>query len=81
MNYTHNTVIHKEYFVDPNSGVHSNWVENFWGNLKMKLKAIRGSQKKMLDAQIDEYLYRYNRLNEGSVFSLLISDISTYYPI
>ena len=35
----------------------------------------------MLDAQIDEYLYRYNRLNEGSVFSLLISDISTYYPI
>ena len=81
MNYIHNTVIHKEHFVDPDTGQHSNWIENFWANLKMKLKSIRGSQNIMLDAQIDEYLYRYNRFNEGSVFSLLIRDISTFYPI
>ena len=81
MNYTHNTVIHKENFVNPNTGEHSNWIENFWANLKIKLKSLRGSQKKMLDAQIDEYLYRYNRVNEGSIFYLLINDISVYYPV
>ena len=80
MNYTHNVVIHKNEFVTA-TGIHSNWIENFWANLKMKLKGIQGSQKEMLDAQIDEYLYRYNRINEGSVFQLLINDISRFYPI
>ena len=81
MNYTHNTIIHKENFVDPNSGAHTNSIENFWGNLKLKLKGIRGSQKKMLEAHIDEFMYRYNRKGEGSVFYLLINDIATFYPI
>ena len=77
MNYTHNVVIHKNEFVTA-TGIHSNWIENFWDNLKMKLKGIRGSQKEMLDAQTDEYLYGYNRINEGSVFQLLINDISRF---
>ena len=80
MNYTHNVVNHKNEFVTA-TGIHSNWIENFWANLKMKLKGIQGSQKEMLDAQIDEYLYRYNRINEGSVFQLLINDISRFHPI
>ena len=81
MNYVHNVCMHKEHFVNPQTGEHSNWIENFWSNLKIKLKALRGSQNNMLDAQIDEYLYRYNRKNEGSIFNLLIHDISVYFPI
>ena len=46
MNYVHNVCIHKENFVNPDTGHHSNWIEHFWANLKIKLKAIRGSQKK-----------------------------------
>ena len=34
MNYRHNVVIHKENFVNPDNGSHSNWIENIWGNLK-----------------------------------------------
>ena len=48
MNYTHNVVKHKDHFVDPNTGHHTNWIEGFWGNLKMKIKSIRGSRGTML---------------------------------
>ena len=67
MNYTHNVVIHKENYVNPATGEHTNWIEGFWGNLKIKLKSIRGSQKTMLDGHLDEYLYRFNRKNENNV--------------
>ena len=43
MNYTHKVCIHKEHFVDPNTGNNSNWIEGQWGNLKIKLKSVRGS--------------------------------------
>ena len=29
MNYIHNVVIHKENFIDPTTGHHSNWIEGF----------------------------------------------------
>ena len=38
MNYVHNVVIHKDNFVNPLTGHHTNCIEGFWGNLKMKLK-------------------------------------------
>ena len=44
----------------------------------MKLKSIRGSQKTMTDGHLDEYLYRYNRKREGSVFNLLLEDIAKF---
>ena len=81
MNYTHKTVIHKENYVNPIDGTHTNWIENFWSNLKYKLKLVKGSQKKMTNGHIDEFLYRYNRIHEGLVFELLLMDIVRYYPI
>ena len=81
MNYVHQTVIHKENFVDPVSGCHTNSIENFWSNLKYKLKIVKGSQKDMTDGHIDEFLYRYNRSSEGNIFDLLMQDIANYYPI
>ena len=81
LNYTHNVVIHDRHYVDPITGTHTNWIENYWSNLKMKLKSIRGSQKTMTDGHLDEYLYRYNRKHEGSVFNLLLEDIANFYPI
>ena len=80
MNYTHETVIHQREFVS-NTGIHTNWIESFWGNLKMKLKAKRGSQGPMLDGFVDEYLYRFNRKHEGNMFNLMLDDIARYYPV
>ena len=81
MNYRHNVVIHKENFINPDNGSHSNWIENIWGNLKIKLKNIRGSQNVMLDGHLDEHMYHYNRKQEGPIFHLLMDDIARYYPI
>ena len=81
MNYIHKTCTHKDHFVNLVDGTHSNWIENIWSNLKQKIKAIRGSQNAMLDGHVDEYLYRYNRKNEGSIFDLVLTDISVLYPI
>ena len=67
--------------MDPNTGTHTNWIEGFWGNLKIKLKSIRGSRGQMPDGHLDQYLYRFNRKNEGPIFELLLSDIATFYPL
>ena len=80
MNYNHETVIHQREFVS-RTGIHTTWIESFWGNMKIKLKAKRGSQGAMLDGFIDEYLYRYNRKNEGNMFNLMLDDIARYYPV
>ena len=81
MNYIHNVVIHKNCFVDPLTKTHTNWIENFWANLKSVLKAVRGSQGSMLDGHIDEYIYRYNRKKDGDLFNLMLNDIATLYPV
>ena len=81
MHYNHNFVIHKKEYVNPVTGVHTNSIENFWGNLKMHLKSVRGSQSVMLDRHIDEYIYRYNRKNQGKIFNLILQDIAQYYPL
>ena len=80
-NYSHKFVEHERFYVDPKTGVHSNHIENVWANLKMKLKSLRGSQNSMLDGHIDEYTYRHNRKEEGSILELMLSDIAQFYPI
>ena len=81
MNYDHRIVIHDTHFVNPVDKTHTNWIKNFWSNLKAKLKVIRGSQKGMLDGHRDEFVYRYNRRDQGSIFELMMQDIADFFPI
>ena len=64
MRYTHKFCVHERRYVSQD-GTHSDWIENFWSNLKIKLKSKCGSQGSMLDGHIDEYLYCYSRKKEG----------------
>ena len=66
-------IIHETQFVNPNDGTHTNSIENFWSNLKAKLKVVRRSQRKMLDGHLDEFVYRYNRKTEGSMFEHMLT--------
>ena len=80
--YTHHTVCHKENFVDPVTGTHTNNIENVFSNLKAHLKAMRGVYKTVLPAHIDEFLYRWNRpklAGTSDIFELLLQDIAAVY--
>ena len=80
MGFIHKTVTHKKEFV-ARDGKHTNYIENVWSNLKAHLKSIRGSQGEMVDGLVDEFVYQYNRKNEGKIFDLMLIDIATYYPV
>ena len=56
----HHFAVHKDNYVDPVTGIHTNYIENLWSLLKLKIKAITGSPMEMLDGYIDEFIYRYN---------------------
>ena len=80
MHFTHRTVIHEQHFVDSNTGVHTNSIENIWSNLKMCLKSIRGSQLQMLVTLTNTYIGTIEK-SEGNLFQLMINDIADQYPV
>ena len=80
MGFNHNIVIHKREFMTID-GIHTNYIENVWGNLKMELKHLRGSQGRMVDGHIDDYMYHYNCKHEGPIFNLMFQDISHFYSV
>lgn len=61
-NYIHKTVNHKNNFVDPITGVHTNNVENFWKNVKAKHKTMGGTSVVKLPTYLDEYIWHYDVL-------------------
>ena len=79
MGFIHKTVIHRRKFV-ARDGTHTNYIEIVWSYPKAHLKSIHGSQGEMLDSNVDEFVYQYNRKNEGKIFNLMLIDIATYYP-
>ena len=58
--YQHLTVNHSQTFVDPNTGVHTNDIENLWKNLKAKFKRMCGVQHDLIDEYLSEFVWRYN---------------------
>lgn len=81
LGYRHRYVVHEDHLVDPNTGIHTNYIEGLWSQLKQKIRQVKGSQFENLDAHVDEFIYRYNRKNEGKMFDLLIGDIKTFFPL
>ena len=56
--YIHQSVNHTMHFVDPLTGAHMNHVENYWKNLKMKFKAVSGTDRELIPSYIDEHNWR-----------------------
>ena len=44
LGYTHKTVNHRWHFVDP-QGIHTNTIENMWGQFKGKLRRMQGCRR------------------------------------
>lgn len=78
--FEHYTVKHKESYVAPD-GTHTNNIENCWSHLKAVFKQKHGVPNDKLPAHIDEFLYRWNRKEEGPVFELILQDIRAKFPL
>lgn len=78
--FEHYTVCHKQTYVAPD-GTHTNMIEGIWSHLKQVLKEKRGVTNDKLPAHIDEFLYRWNRKNEGEMYDLILHDICVQYPV
>ena len=79
LGYMHLTVNHRQNFVDPVTGAHTQTIESFWSHSKAIFKGMRGSKRDQLPAHLDEVMFRWN--NKGTpLFPLLMSKIAHFYP-
>ena len=70
--HIHLKVDHNKMFVD--GDVHTNNIENFWGNVKRGILGIyHHVSKKYLQNYIDEFCFRYNHCHAGCVFDELLA--------
>ena len=79
-NFSHRTVNHDLYFVDPKTGVHTNGVESIWGACKIPIKAMRGISRDYLSSYLDEFCWRRLYKDEFEVFEQMLCAISRRYP-
>ena len=61
--YDHQVVIHQNHFVKPETGVHTNNVENYWKRCKAKFKRISGTYSEYISSYLDEFMWleRYGK--------------------
>lgn len=76
----HRTVVHKDNFVDPLSGVHTQEVESAWSQLKYHVKCKKGIRHADTPDFFNEEMWRQWR-GLGSMFENIIPVISRYYPL
>ena len=73
---------HHRNFVCPQDGTHTNDVECFWKNMKMKFKAMSETKRALLAGYLDEFLWRqYNGNKTLTAFDNLLEQISQYYIV
>ena len=77
----HRTVVHKDNFVDPISGVHTQQVESAWSQLKYHVKREKGIRRADIHDFLNGEMWRQWR-GLGSVFTGIIPGvIARYYPL
>ena len=59
LGFDHHQVNHSRNYVDPQTGVTTNYVEAFWSRIKRRLKYITGSQEDMRWSHLDGACYRH----------------------
>lgn len=74
----HLTVNHRMNFVGPD-GVHTQNIENYWKNKKLKFKKLNGVPRKSIPSYLNEYMWR-ERFGENAFHNILLH-ISFVMPL
>ena len=76
----HRTVVHRNNFVDPVTGIHTQEIESAWARLKYQVKREKGVRREDLQAFLNEQMWRDWR-GLDNVFNNLIAVLVNYYPL
>lgn len=76
----HRVVFHKDHFVDPRTGIHTQEVESIWSQLKYHIKQERGIRRLDLQDFLNEEMWRQWRGQDAMLLNI-IQIISIYYPL
>jgi transposase-like protein len=69
--YLHGTVCHKYYFVDPLTGIHTQAIESFHNEMKLKFKNQKGIKTENCCRFLSEFVWFWN--HKGSTLSDLFN--------
>lgn len=78
--YTHKSVNHSIYFVDPNTGVNTNFIEGYWSRLKSFLRKKHVMQSRFVAQHIDHFMwFQIYGSDTPSTFKNIIEHITEKY--
>ena len=79
MGFAHLQVNHTYNFIDPQTGAHTQNIENSWKNTKQRNKRQHGTHRTMLDSYLCEWMWR-QRFRNVDLFDQILNDIVTHFP-
>ena len=77
LGYIHETVNHSRHFVDHITGVHTQGIESYWAQTKLKFKTMNGVHRTQLPGYLDEKMWR--DLYASDVFHNICLHINNIY--
>lgn len=82
--YNHLTVNHKEVFVDPQTGAHTQNIERLWGVCKATVWRCRGNrtESRLKDhLKVIEWTYWRGDIHKNGPLGMILHDIRRKYPV
>ena len=76
----HRIVVHRNNFVDPLTGIHTQEAVSAWVRMKYHVKREKGIRSLDIQGFLDEQMWRDWR-GAGNLFHNIIMVIANYYPL
>jgi hypothetical protein len=77
MGFDFKSVNHKQNFVDPITGIHTQNVESYWNKQKLSIKKMKGMKRKYKEMYLWEFMWRDRFI--VTPFDSICSHIKRYY--
>ena len=79
---SHSTVNHSVTFVDPVTHTHTQNLESYWAQVKIKFKRMKGCHAHQLPSYLDEFMWRERHgHSKMEAFRSIIRDIADFFPV